>query len=145
MSKRLLIGLSVIALLFAGGLWLAWPQARIGHRNFQKIQEGMTQSQVEAIIGMPPGDYFTGFRGGGGMMSRGPFGFTREEKGLPEKKIPEAWYRNGLVKSWWGNSHAIHVAFDKTGGAIAWQFQDVVGVRAPTIFERFKSLLGWYD
>ncbi len=83
MKKRWILGLSLLASLFVGVAWLCWPQPRISPASFERIHEGMSQDQIEAIIGLPPGDYYTGPRGVGGSTSRGPFGFPCVEKGRP--------------------------------------------------------------
>jgi hypothetical protein len=45
------------AVLLAAGAFVLWPRPeRITRENFKRIREGMTQAEVEAILG-PPGDY----------------------------------------------------------------------------------------
>ncbi|MCI0680577.1 MAG: hypothetical protein L0Y71_00620 [Gemmataceae bacterium] len=63
MKKRWYLRLSVIALLGTAGfvvLLMTRPASPINRVNFKKIQVGMTLAEVEAIIGLPPGDYSTG-------------------------------------------------------------------------------------
>jgi hypothetical protein len=111
----------------------------------------MSQEEVEALIGLPPGDYFTGPRGIGGAMSRGPFGFQLEERGLPSDKLPATWRRKstiggkqGTVRSWWGNDYAIQVAFDETNEAVGWYLLEVVSaVEEPSLIHRLRIWLGW--
>jgi hypothetical protein len=62
--KKLLAAtlLSIICLMFA----IRWDQSRpspgdqITRENFKRLREGMTRAEVEAIRGVPPGDYTTG-------------------------------------------------------------------------------------
>jgi hypothetical protein len=60
MRCRLWISVSILAVvavgLFVGG-WLMLPKPRINEESFGRIKIGMTQAQVEEIIGAPPGDY----------------------------------------------------------------------------------------
>src|SRR5262249_59202506 len=37
--------------------WLAQPAHRINRAAYELLREGMTQAEVEAIFGVPPGDY----------------------------------------------------------------------------------------
>lgn len=61
MKKRFLLKFGLIAVLgLAGfGLYLWWtiPTNGINRASLWRIREGMSQEEVEAIIGMPPGDY----------------------------------------------------------------------------------------
>jgi hypothetical protein len=54
--RQLLVALAVLAVLVAVGLFVLWPRLdRITDENFNRIQEGMSRAEVEAILG-PPGD-----------------------------------------------------------------------------------------
>jgi hypothetical protein len=59
--RTLLVVLAVLAVVVAAGVVL-WPRppSRITRENFDRIREGMTRAEVEAILG-PPGDYRTHF------------------------------------------------------------------------------------
>jgi hypothetical protein len=62
MRKRtLLVVLSGLAVVVAAGAVVLWqrPPSRITRENFERIKEGMSRAEVEAILG-PPGDYRTG-------------------------------------------------------------------------------------
>src|SRR5689334_22391745 len=62
MRKPLFLLLGLLALILGGGyltLWLTTPNQRITMHTFERIQEGMTLADVEAIIGVPSGDYTT--------------------------------------------------------------------------------------
>lgn len=60
-SKLLVLLLTVAAAVGAvvlfGWLPLAGPAHRINPHTGMKLRVGMTQSQVEAVFGVPPGDY----------------------------------------------------------------------------------------
>jgi hypothetical protein len=50
-----------------GGYWLRTPAKRLRGENFGSIQPGMTQKQVEDLLGGPPGNY--GHASGRAVMS----------------------------------------------------------------------------
>jgi hypothetical protein len=57
--RKLLAAVAVLAVLVAAGAFVLWPRPnRITWENLYRIQKGMSQEQVEAILG-PPGDYTT--------------------------------------------------------------------------------------
>jgi hypothetical protein len=58
--RKLLVALGGLAVLVAVGAFVVWPRAdRITRENYDRIREGMTRAEVEAILGGPPGDYRT--------------------------------------------------------------------------------------
>lgn len=62
MSRRLFIGL--VSFAFFGFLALgAWsvirPRHCINRDGFERIRVGMTEEEVESVLGRPPGDYST--------------------------------------------------------------------------------------
>jgi hypothetical protein len=62
MRKRtLLVALAALAVVGAAGVVVLWPRAdRITEANLERIKEGMSRAEVDAILGGPPGDYRTG-------------------------------------------------------------------------------------
>jgi hypothetical protein len=59
--RRLLIVAVVGATVaLAVGAWLLWPRTAITRENAAKIREGMTLAEVEAILGGPARDDYTG-------------------------------------------------------------------------------------
>ncbi len=93
--KQLIAAPSVLG-LFAVALFLLWPGPDPGTRaTYDRIQNGMTESEVEAVVGLPPGDYATA-----------PTEYDRGTAGFEEfKAIP------GLVQ-WSGDEGTILVGFD---------------------------------
>jgi len=58
--RTLLVVLVVLAVLVAAGVVVLWPREdRITREKFDRICEGMSRAEVEAILG-PPGDYSSG-------------------------------------------------------------------------------------
>src|SRR5262245_10142275 len=60
--RRRVVGGAALASLGALGLtaWLLWPRTAITRENGEKIHEGMTQAEVEAILGGPARDEASG-------------------------------------------------------------------------------------
>jgi hypothetical protein len=57
-GRKLLV--VVLAVLVAVGAFVLWPRPdRITRENCERIREGMSLAEVEAILGGPPGDYRT--------------------------------------------------------------------------------------
>jgi hypothetical protein len=56
-SRRILCISSVSLIAVVVGAWLLVPRSRINLENFKQIKEGMSQGEVEALFGGPPGDY----------------------------------------------------------------------------------------
>ena len=66
MSRRqILRALTVLLAVAAVGIgiqWLLSPKHRINKESIAQIKEGMTQKEVEDILGVPPGNYaYDGF------------------------------------------------------------------------------------
>jgi len=94
-----LIAASIASLvLYAVWQWHALPGHRITRVGYKQITAGMTQSEVEAILGVPPGDY-------AGGKARHP---TLE---LPPGEGSPLWRR----EDWRSNEASIAVFFDPDG------------------------------
>ncbi len=99
MSKRCLLGLltaGVLALLACAAAPVLLPKPiRITQASCARIQPGMTRTEVEAILGAPPGNYETG-RGGIVLDLYGNGVLMRE----------------GRREEWGGDEGFIQVGFD---------------------------------
>ena len=59
--RKLLVALAGLAVVVAAGAVVLWPRTdRITRENCRCIRVGMSRHEVEAILGVPPGDYRTG-------------------------------------------------------------------------------------
>lgn len=66
--RRLLIGLAILATVAAGLYWARpWPGQRLRSENFSQLRVGLSQREVEDLLGGPPGNY--GQDGGSAMMT----------------------------------------------------------------------------
>jgi hypothetical protein len=98
------------------------PRAHnISWGTYNKIQEGMTEEQVTALLGVPPGDYsksIAAVRGGRyGLL----VGFRQEE--------------------WWSDTGVIRVYFNPDGAVAGKHFMDVE-VKDKTWFGSLLEMLG---
>jgi hypothetical protein len=60
MRKYLVAALSLTLVLLGSFMALMMPrQCPVTHEAYSLVKEGMTQSEVHAILGGPPGDYRT--------------------------------------------------------------------------------------
>jgi hypothetical protein len=120
--RKLWLALLGVALVLAGGTFpLLFPRpGRVTEAAFERIEPGMTQAEVEAILGDPPGDYETGRRGlvlnlyGNGVLMEGgrleqwggdegfiQVGFGEEDTVLWTQFVP-AGRRWNLIEEWLG-------------------------------------------
>jgi hypothetical protein len=61
MNRRRVLLLFVTAVIgLVIGIWMLWPRTAITLENAEKLREGMTQQEVEAILGGLPRDETTG-------------------------------------------------------------------------------------
>lgn len=92
-TRRLLV-LSALALLVVGGSAFlrlrSLSNSPINVENFNRIQEGMTQAEVEAILGGPPGSY---------------------------TKRPVVWYASRITSYWVGDKWIISIEWSSELGS----------------------------
>src|SRR5260370_221872 len=104
MRKRLLIilGCLVVVLLAGYGmLWLTMPRT-INEENFQAINKGMTENEVEAILG-------------GRCSSNAPLGCLYFSQGGWGNLVKEEFVRNRHGKEWKGKISCLFICFNETG------------------------------
>jgi hypothetical protein len=102
MSRRrtLLLSLAGIALLFLALPYIVWHPRRLNHDGFAKIELGMTQQEVEQLLGGPPGIYYPAHPGGGGTMTMEGYDVpdAAEFVWCDDKKRYEVWFNDqGIV------------------------------------------------
>ncbi|HYT90341.1 MAG TPA: hypothetical protein VEL76_16660 [Gemmataceae bacterium] len=106
MATRLLLGGGLLVLLMAGLLWCWWPSQprhRINTEGYEQLRLGMTEQEVENVLGVPAEDYGPGK---GEILDYGVF--TSASNSI--KTDPRG-------KKWLAGSLAITVCFDDHGRA----------------------------
>jgi hypothetical protein len=120
----------LLALVLAALLLVALPFSQprrpvpINQTDFDLVFEGMSKTEVEELLGGPPGDYTNGscfaldIYGGGVLMKK------------------------GLMMEWRGDRGIIQIGFDKNNNVLWKRFVEVGTIRKPHLFERLLALLG---
>jgi hypothetical protein len=122
--------LAVVGLI----LYSLWPATvPFPPDKFARLKLGMTQAEVEAVLGCPPGDYRpASWRRK--VYSSVVTGSLRTEHGRPLQELEEeekrallAWVQAGMPEQlparinrqrWQGRDFSINVIFDDSGGAV---------------------------
>lgn len=106
-KRCLLLALPSAFVVLGVGAWVLCPHTAITRENAERIQEGMTQAEVMAILGGPPRD-----------ESSGPLDMDEPDEGFPEL-IREARLRQWI-------DCEVRASFDPEGGKrAAWQSNQV--------------------
>jgi hypothetical protein len=127
MRKRALAALIAVGLGVAGVAFWVWPDQTdggISRGGFERIQDGMTQAEVEAILGGPPGDYSAAYVVYGGAM------FVIAPHGHGPACREELWKEDGV---------AVVVYFGPDGTVADKMFACPA---PPTPLERLRGWLG---
>jgi hypothetical protein len=123
MKKRIQLTFIVVFGLMAGP-YIAWrslePVHRITSSSFSQIRSGMTQTEVEAIFGVPPGDY------------------SDRSKHYLIWISPDLLPDGGRTEIWRAPNAVCHVYFDQEGKVL---FYNAVEVRS-TWFDQIKNWFG---
>ncbi len=123
MSGRKRVALWVVVLVALAGvgwlgvLWTTAPTHRITLANLEKVERARSEAEVEAIFGVPAGDY------SGGR--------TRVQGGVS--------YPGGINKKWIAEDCAYEIAFAPDGhvGGIS-----VTDNRPPSLLDRLRRWVG---
>jgi hypothetical protein len=128
--RRLLLEVGVVALLGVGGLLLSSrPGAGITPENYDRIEEGMALSEVEAILGDPPDDYTWG-------PAEPCFNTV---SGDPTYNV---WVR-GTIHEWRDPHATIRVVVDRRDGTVLDKDCTEPTHREPFFLVRLRRLLPW--
>lgn len=124
MTKRRLVWVvACLALAVGLGIWFVTRPHPVNETNFNRIRVGMTQAEVEAILGCPPGDYATR-----------PWMADAFEEDYQEPDRLETWASD------WGY---IRVRFDKSDRVSAKELRDQFPIPQPGLLDRLRAWLGW--
>jgi hypothetical protein len=125
MRKQLLLLIGLFGLLLLAGyllLWLTAPPDRINRQAFEQIENGMTELEVEWILGVPPGDHTRGL--------------VFIDSGEPNDPITLDEVRRALIpleyayasrKTWYSDQGIIDIVFDESKRVGYKQFFEACG------------------
>jgi hypothetical protein len=148
MKKRTWITVGIaIALVATILLWLLRPTPWFSESAFDLLREGMSEAEVEEVLGRPAGDYRTyGFEA---------YRYPSSVGGVPIKRAGRSWmeieelrHRQGgdwqlmmTERHWWGHHYMICVVFDADGLSTACTLCEVV----PGRYRGWgQDLLDWF-
>ena len=139
--KWLAAVLAVLLLGFGTALFL-WPRDRITQAAWQKIRIGMTEKEVEHILGGPGISveeylHIQGFWLGTDRMPVGE-GIILDEPERTDAVIAQITE----AKVWFGRRGYLEVQFDNKGQA-RWKYWMGWRLNDPTFIERMRDWLGW--
>ncbi len=142
MSKRkkvmLLVAVGVVAVAVTGYLLLR-PASPINPRAYARIKEGMTQKEVEAVFGLPAGDYRDPDHVASGKFPSetlrmwGDFGQNCYPDAIPDGPV-------AAPVTWLGNDYSIQVGFGQGGVTGCLLMGRPAGW---SVLDRARSYLGW--
>jgi hypothetical protein len=122
--RKLLVALAGLAVAVAAGAIVLWPREdRVTRANYDRIRDGMTRAEVEAILGPPgpPGDFRTGHGETRVVFEDGSTANTRWIPDDPAKPLPN-WSRlpgqSLLWATWMSDSFAIGIGIDDSGNVV---------------------------
>lgn len=135
MTKKRLILIASLPLTMALMLPLLWYlslDGRFREAIFDQIEEGMSEHEVEAILGLPAGDYRSLRVREAKQHRLEPIGYCKKESGLSgltaHKRQQDDildWSKNGMPdrplvteKRWLGNTWGMVIVFDEKGQVI---------------------------
>jgi hypothetical protein len=133
-NRYRLLMISLVAMLAAGGVSVYWHQSptnRISEKSYYLIKKGDTQSDVEKVLGVPPGNYSGGATV---MLSNTAF---RQDRLVPNM-FSDILFSDEL---WIGKDFCISVQFDPDG-----RVQDTKSYfvyPSSSFLEKYRSWLGW--
>jgi hypothetical protein len=121
MRKRLLLllGCGVFVLLV---VWLTFPRYRINRESFKQIEVGMTEREVESLLGGPAGNH------SGYIIIHGGRHMALESLG---KETAE-------IRTWVGDEAVIVLGFNKQG-AVVWK--QLIGMAREPLVDKIRRWL----
>ncbi|HMF18114.1 MAG TPA: hypothetical protein VKE98_12955 [Gemmataceae bacterium] len=132
--KWLTIVFAVLLLGFGTALFL-WPGDRITAESWKQIQIGMSEKEVEDILGGP------------GMNEQAAqvrmAGLEKKLGKAPEIGTPlEEGEVSERSKVWFGRRGIIEIYFDNFS-QVTWKFFTEIQPAEPSLFDRLRDWLGW--
>jgi hypothetical protein len=137
------IGVVLVVLLLGFGTALfLWPRDRITAESWKQIRIGMTEKEVEAILGGPglsEVEYHDHIRTLEKELGKFPFGVGGEFFVEPDDAVHVAGQDLSI---WIGQHGRIKIGFDPQGHA-TWKTYEGLRPTDPSVIDRLRDWLGW--
>jgi hypothetical protein len=115
----------VFILVVSGVGWrIVRPKPVITPERVRLIEEGMTRSEVEALLGGPPGDY-----SGGYMVN-----YSRGSVGEDDSNF-------SVGTNWWGREGMVQVQFNQEGRAEDWGYYQAHSVNRVDFWGKLRDVV----
>jgi hypothetical protein len=126
-QRRFWVAALIIAFVLIMCQVASWckPSGRMTPRAAATIRAGMTEKEVEQILGGPPGDYRTRTAIYGGLMA------------IPAGVLENAEQKRTYGRTWTGNEVQVDVLFDQSGRVFS------TAINRPAVSQ--SSLQDWWD
>jgi hypothetical protein len=119
-----------LLLLGFGAVLFLWPRDRVTHESFEMIRVGMTENEVEGILGGPGKDLQTFL--------------VQDVNILVDRGITIDHQIDHLeTRVWVGRRAVVEIQFRTGGPVIGLSFYVRRRSAEPTIIERLREWLGW--
>ena len=94
---RILFGVTGCTLVVLAAPYLFWHPVWLNHGGYEQIQPGMTEPEVEQLMGGPPGMYYPTYLGAGGTMTEEGYDVpdAAETVWSDDKRRYEIWFDDG--------------------------------------------------
>ena len=132
-TRRSVAGLTLVAIVCCTALAVnrpAAPNDPIGPASYCRIRAGMTRDEVRAMVGRPPGLYYS--------RQRGPLFHVEEPTELWGVVDPPEGAGVKLER-WWGDWYFLGVYFDRDGKVVGAQLGTIVPY--PSFIDRVRLWL----
>jgi hypothetical protein len=113
------------------------PPHRISRASFEQIREGMTRAEVEALLGVPPGEYRDEDPDSPSMLGDAVIASLS-----PDGPVGSITYRWLPCEEWMANADRICVFFTHEGGATVKIWQPIMRYRLRPL-DRLRRRIGW--
>ena len=118
-----------VSLLGFGTALLSWPRDRITAESWQKIQIGMTEEEVENMLGEPGSRHVDIWRD----LAKEPGNWFAE---------PNPHILDDRNLTWIGRNGFIDIRYDERSQVIGKYFSEFLSTR-PSLIDRLRDWLGW--
>ncbi len=141
-KKAIPLAVAAAALLAATAFLLfkpSSPTSGINPRTYHRIKDGMTLSDVEAALGLRPGDY----RSHDGRADDSGYGLREMQVSRLLTRRPDADPDIWTTPFWLADDYEIWVVVDEGGLVWQWCLEAKPGNAPPPLLERLKAWVGW--